>query len=74
MSLARTPVLTTVRVSAVRGAGSTSTRLMEMGVIEGAEVCVLGRAPLGDPMHVRLGDWELSLRACDAELVDVRPA
>jgi len=46
-------------------------RLMEMGLIEGARVEVLGRAPLGDPLHVRLGDYELSLRSDEAALVDV---
>jgi Fe2+ transport system protein FeoA len=46
-------------------------RLMEMGLIEGACVEVVGRAPLGDPLHVRLGDYELSLRREEAELVDI---
>jgi len=44
---------------------------MEMGLIEGAQVVVLGRAPLGDPLHVRLGDYELSLRCDEAELVEI---
>jgi Fe2+ transport system protein FeoA len=44
---------------------------MEMGLIEGARVEVLGRAPLGDPLHLRLGDYELSLRMEEASLVDV---
>jgi Fe2+ transport system protein FeoA len=46
-------------------------RLMEMGLIEGARVEVLGRAPLGDPLHLRLGDYELSLRREEAQLVDI---
>jgi ferrous iron transport protein A len=44
---------------------------MEMGLIEGKEVQVVGRAPLGDPMRLRLGDYELSLRASEAALIDV---
>jgi len=44
---------------------------MEMGLIEGARVEVLGCAPLGDPLHVRLGDYELSLRREEAALVDI---
>lgn len=48
-----------------------SYRLMEMGLIEGAEVQVVRRAPLGDPLQVRLGDYELSLRTSEAELIDV---
>ncbi len=48
-----------------------SYRLMEMGLIEGAQVEVVGRAPLGDPLHLRLGDYELSLRSEEASLVEV---
>ena len=47
---------------------------MEMGLIEGTEVQVIRRAPLGDPLHVRVGDYELSLRASEAELIDVDAA
>lgn len=71
MSLAQAPLSRPVRVTAIRGGGPTTYRLMEMGLIEGAMVEVLGRAPLGDPLHLRLGDYELSLRCDEAELVDV---
>ncbi len=59
-----------VRVTGVRR-GAMSCRLMELGLVTGAEVRVLRRAPLGDPLHVRVGDYELSLRADEADLVDV---
>lgn len=71
MSLAQAPMSRTVRVTGVRGAGPMAFRLMEMGLIEGAHVQVLGRAPLGDPLHLRLGDYELSLRSEEASLVDI---
>jgi Fe2+ transport system protein FeoA len=71
MMLASVPVSATVRVTGVRTGGPSSCRLMEMGLIEGALVQVVGRAPLGDPMRVKLGDYELSLRASEADLVDV---
>jgi ferrous iron transport protein A len=44
---------------------------MEMGLVEGAEVRVVRRAPLGDPMQVRVGDYDLSLRASEARLIGV---
>ena len=44
---------------------------MEMGLIEGAEIQVVRRAPLGDPLHVRVGDYELSLRLAEADLIEV---
>jgi ferrous iron transport protein A len=71
MSLAKTPLAKTVRVRGIRSSGPHSCRLMELGLIEGAEVEIIGRAPFGDPLHLRIGDYELSLRATDAELIDV---
>lgn len=71
MLLAKAPLSKFVRITRVRHAGPTSFRLMEMGLIEGAEVQVVGRAPLGDPIQVRLGDYDLSIRRTDAEMVDV---
>ncbi len=71
LSLASAPLARDLRVRRVRGRSPLSFRLMEMGLIEGAQVCVLRRAPLGDPLHVRLGDYELSLRCREAELVDI---
>lgn len=44
---------------------------MELGLIEGAEIRVLRRAPLGDPLCVRVGDFEIALRSDEANLVDV---
>ena len=73
MSLARAPLDKVVQITGIRAGGPLSYRLMEMGLIEGAEVQVLRRAPLGDPLHVRLGDCELSLRCSEAELVEVSP-
>jgi ferrous iron transport protein A len=44
---------------------------MEFGLIEGAEVELVRRAPLGDPLLIRLGDFDLSLRTSEAALIDV---
>jgi ferrous iron transport protein A len=62
---------TRVRVTGVRAGGPLTYRLMEMGFVAGAEVQFVRRAPLGDPLHIRLGDCELSLRAADAAWIDV---
>lgn len=74
MSLAHAPLARRMRVTGIRGCGPLACRLMELGLIDGAEVRVMGRAPLGDPLHVRLGDYEISLRAGEADLVDVADA
>jgi ferrous iron transport protein A len=54
------------RVEAISGVPSVVQRLMEMGLFEGEEVEVVGFAPLGDPMEVRLRDYRLSLRKNEA--------
>ena len=54
------------RVEAVRGDDALVQRLLEMGVLEGEEVEVLGFAPLGGPMEIRLRDYRLSLRRSEA--------
>ena len=46
-------------------------KLMEMGVIEGRELTVLYRAPLGGPMAIDIDGYVLSLRKDEACLVDV---
>ena len=71
MSLATAPLGTRLRLTRMRVRGSLACRLMEMGLVEGAEVRVVRRAPLGDPMQVRVGDYDLSLRASEARLIGV---
>ncbi|MBL8880563.1 MAG: ferrous iron transport protein A [Phycisphaerales bacterium] len=71
MSLASTPLGKSVRVTGMQTDSAQSIRLMELGIIEGAEICVVRRAPLGDPLQVRLGDYDLSLRSSDAARIEV---
>ena len=46
-------------------------RLMEMGLLEDEVIEVIGFAPLGDPMEIRLRDYCLSLRRIEAARVRV---
>jgi ferrous iron transport protein A len=59
------------RVDAIQGSDAIVQRLMEMGVLEGEEIEVVGFAPLGDPMEVRLRDYRLSLRRSEAARIEV---
>ncbi|AZI42206.1 iron transporter [Deinococcus psychrotolerans] len=47
-------------------------RLLELGFIRGAKVDVMRLAPMGDPVHLRLGNTDLALRAADLVGVTVR--
>jgi ferrous iron transport protein A len=60
------------RVLAVEGGDAIGQRLLEMGLLEGEEVEVLGFAPLGDPMEISLRDYRLSLRRAEAARVEVK--
>ncbi len=59
------------RIGAVQGNDALVQRLMEMGLFEGEELEVLGFAPLGDPIEIRLRDYRLSLRRYEAARVQV---
>lgn len=48
-----------------------SSKLLEMGFYPGKEVEVLYKAPFGDPIAVRVGDYTLSMRKSEAMLVEL---
>ncbi len=70
-SLAQLPIGSEARVVAVTGSGSVARRLMEMGVIPGAQVSVIKTAPLGDPIQVRVRGYHLALRRAEAQTITV---
>lgn len=51
----------------VKGKGPIKRRLMDMGLVRGSEVIVEKKAPLGDPIEVKIKDYSLTLRKEDAE-------
>jgi len=59
------------RVVAFTGDGDSLQRLLEMGLVAGAEVEVVRLAPLGDPMEIRVSGYLLSLRKREAEAIAV---
>jgi ferrous iron transport protein A len=59
-------------VQAIAGSDALVQRLLEMGLLEGEEIELLGFAPLGDPLEIRLRDYRLSLRRSEAAGVTVK--
>lgn len=59
------------RIHAVNAAGELGIRIREMGLVPGAELEVLGRAPLRDPVALRLTGFTLSLRNNEADHIMV---
>ena len=60
------------RIESIRGDDAIVQRIMEMGLFEGEDVEVIGFAPMGDPMEIRLRDYRLSLRKTEALRVVVK--
>lgn len=61
----------TGRIIKVSGLGSLHKRILEMGVVRGAQVRVEKVAPLGDPIEIRVKGYSLSLRKDEAKKIEV---
>jgi len=59
------------RIVDVSGDDAIAVRLMEMGLIEGEEIEVIGFAPLGDPIEFFVRGFRLLLRGREARRVQV---
>ncbi|HID61993.1 MAG TPA: ferrous iron transport protein A [Anaerolineae bacterium] len=59
------------RVVRVGGSGAIHRRILDMGVVSGAEIEVERVAPLGDPIEFKLLGYHLSLRKEEAQNVRV---
>jgi ferrous iron transport protein A len=59
-------------IESIHGSDVIAQRLLEMGLLEGEHVEIIGVAPLGDPMEIRVNDYRLSLRRTEAARVHVR--
>ena len=61
----------TVTVAKVHGEGPIKRRIMDMGITKGVEIYVRKVAPLGDPIELKVRNYELSIRKADAAMVEV---
>jgi len=55
----------------VQGGGETRRRMLDMGLVKGAEVTMIRKAPLGDPIEFEVCGYNLSLRKQEADLITV---
>ena len=61
----------TVQVIKLHGEGAVRRRIMDMGITKHVEIYVRKVAPLGDPIEINVGGYELSLRKADAEMIEI---
>jgi Fe2+ transport system protein A len=58
-------------IVAVKVGGELGRRIREMGLIPGTEITVKQRAPLNDPVALRVMDCTLTLRNNEADYIEV---
>ena len=62
------------KITLVEGKGEMNRRIRDMGLIPGTLISVVGRAPLRDPVAVRLSGVTISLRNSEADHIKVEVA
>lgn len=50
---------------------SAARRLFDLGLVPGADVTMVRRAPLRDPVIFRVGDYEIALRSAQSRSIHV---
>ncbi len=58
-------------ISAIKTGGELGRRIRDMGLIPGRSVKVQGRAPLYDPVALRIMGFTLTLRNNEADYIEV---
>jgi Fe2+ transport system protein FeoA len=61
----------TATIARVGGSGLLRRRILEMGILKGAEVHIEKYAPLKDPMELIVKGYHISLRVAEAAQIDV---
>jgi ferrous iron transport protein A len=59
------------RIVAIKAQGELGRRIRDMGLVPGTQIQVVGRAPLKDPVALRVKDFTLSLRNNEADYIQV---
>lgn len=59
------------KIVAVSASGQLGRRIRDMGIVPGTEFRVVGRAPLKDPVALRMKGFTLTLRNNEADFITV---
>ena len=69
--LADLPVGKTARAGKISAKGAIKGRLLDIGMVEGAEICCLYAAPSGEPRAYRIKEAVIALRKEDAIHIEI---
>lgn len=73
MTLSEAQINQEVVIVKLLGERPIRRRLMDMGLTKKEIIVIRKRAPLGDPIEIRVRGYELSLRKEDAQNIEVVP-
>jgi ferrous iron transport protein A len=59
------------RITSVKVGGELGRRIREMGLVPGTQITIQGRAPLNDPVALRIMGGTLTLRNNEADYIMV---
>ena len=59
-------------IVSVGGTGALRQHFLDMGLIQGVEVTMVKYAPMGDPIEIKIHDYELTLRKEDAQKIELK--
>ena len=59
-------------IVSVGGTGALRQHFLDMGLIQGVEVTMVKYAPMGDPIEIKIHDFELTLKKEDAQKIEVK--
>ena len=58
-------------ISAITANGELGRRIRDMGMVPGAQIKIQGRAPLYDPVAIKVMGFTLALRNSEADYIEV---
>ncbi len=61
-------------ITAVKVGGELGRRIRDMGIVPGTRITIMGRAPLYDPVAIRIMGGTLTLRNNEADHIEVEAA
>jgi len=61
-------------ITAVKVGGELGRRIRDMGLVPGTRITIMGRAPLYDPVAIRIMGGTLTLRNNEADYIEVETA
>jgi ferrous iron transport protein A len=71
ISLRSMKVNQTGHITSTKANGELGRRIRDMGLVKGAKITIKGRAPLNDPVSLRVMGFTLTLRNSEADFIQV---